>query len=179
VQGYFFSSLVFFFIQFKGKLFTENWVGSKPEVHEQKDQESSRGKELAVIAFISALFGSAFGEICALPFYYPYDLVKVRMQTMHATYGYRNFLDAVIKIKDENMKKINPKKRGIIQELKADLVIPKKIEKPMSWLERLSKVRNFYHGMFYYGLAYTIFISLEFALHDSFMEYFTEFTGDP
>lgn len=32
--------------------------------------------------------------------------------------------------------------------------------------------------MFYYGLAYTIFVSLEFALHDSLMEYFTAFTGD-
>ena len=31
--------------------------------------------------FIS-MVGTAFAEMCALPFYYPYDLVKVRMQTM-------------------------------------------------------------------------------------------------
>ena len=153
-------------------------MGSKTESYEEKDHGTSRGKELAIVAFISALFGSAFGEICSLPFYYPYDLVKVRMQTMHVTYGYRNFIDAVIKIKNEKVQKVSEPQRGIISEFKADLAKAKKIDKPFTMLDRISKVRNFYHGMFYYGLAYTIFVSLEFALHDSLMEYFTQFTGD-
>lgn len=37
-------------------------------------------------------------ELAALPIYYPYDLIKVRIQTSQAKYGYRNFVDAFIKI---------------------------------------------------------------------------------
>mmetsp|Transcript_15351 Transcript_15351/g.25950 ORF Transcript_15351/g.25950 Transcript_15351/m.25950 type:complete len:116 (+) Transcript_15351:867-1214(+) len=38
-------------------------------------------------------------------------------------------------------------------------------------------MRNFYVGSGYYGLAYTLFISLEFALHDFLIEYIGELTG--
>lgn len=41
----------------------------------------------------------------------------------------------------------------------------------------LSKLKNFYSGAFYYGLAYTAFVSLEFAIHDMLIEYIGEFTG--
>lgn len=42
--------------------------------------------------------GSAVAEIFSVPFYYPFDLIKVRMQTSHAKYGYNNLIDGVIKI---------------------------------------------------------------------------------
>lgn len=49
------------------------------------DSEPSRDGMTGIMAlktlFIS-MVGTAFAEMCALPFYYPYDLVKVRMQTM-------------------------------------------------------------------------------------------------
>ena len=44
-------------------------------------------------------------------------------------------------------------------------------------LTRLGQLRNFYSGAWYYGLAYTLFISLEFAIHDMLIEYIAEFTG--
>lgn len=37
-------------------------------------------------------------------------------------------------------------------------------------------MKSYYSGAFYYGLAYTAFISLEFALHDMLIEYISEFT---
>ena len=37
-------------------------------------------------------------EISSVPFYYPFDLIKVRMQTMSAKYGYKNIIDALFKI---------------------------------------------------------------------------------
>ena len=39
------------------------------------------------------------------------------------------------------------------------------------------RLRNFYSGATYYALAYTIFISLEFAIHDMLIEKIGEFTG--
>jgi hypothetical protein len=48
--------------------------------------------------FFVTLIGTAIAEIACLPVYYPYDLIKVRMQTMHNTYGYKNFIDGMIKI---------------------------------------------------------------------------------
>ena len=44
-------------------------------------------------------------------------------------------------------------------------------------LAKLGRFRNFYAGAGYYALAYTTFISLEFAIHDSLIDYMAEFTG--
>ena len=54
--------------------------------------------------FLISLVGTALAEIAALPFYYPYDLIKVRMQTMHEKYGYKNFVDGICKIANEKKK---------------------------------------------------------------------------
>lgn len=48
-----------------------------------------------------SLVGTALAEIACLPFYYPFDLIKVRMQTMHDKYGYRNFIDGFCKVWNE------------------------------------------------------------------------------
>jgi len=45
-----------------------------------------------------SLVGTALAELASLPFYYPYDLIKVRMQTMQQKFGYRNLIDGIIKI---------------------------------------------------------------------------------
>lgn len=37
---------------------------------------------MAIQIFVVSLVGTALAEIASLPFYYPYDLIKVRMQTM-------------------------------------------------------------------------------------------------
>ena len=57
-----------------------------------------------IYTFVITAVGSAFAEICSLPFYYPFDLVKVRMQTMQGKYGYKNLIDATIKIWNEEQK---------------------------------------------------------------------------
>ena len=124
IHGYFFSCLVFFGVQYKGKELTAENINPN----------------LAVIqTFLASLIGTAFAELAALPLYYPYDLIKVRMQTSQAKYGYKNFIDGIIKMYHQS---------GY----------------------GLSRIRNFYSGASYYGLAYIIFISLEFAIHDMLIE---------
>ena len=131
VHGYFFSCLVFFLVQFKGKELTADTISP----------------QFAVLqTFVASLVGTAFAEMAALPFYYPYDLVKVRMQTSQAKYGYRNFVDGLFKLYNQGGSGIK-------------------------------RIRNFYAGAFYYGLAYTLFVSLEFAIHDMLIETIAEFTG--
>ena len=39
------------------------------------------------------------------------------------------------------------------------------------------KVPRFYSGGFYYALAYTMFISFEFGIHDMMMEFIEDITG--
>jgi len=56
---------------------------------------------LVLKAFVVSSIGSAFAELAALPFYYPYEIIKVRMQTMNAKYGYKNFIDGLIKMFNE------------------------------------------------------------------------------
>ena len=60
---------------------------------------------IAIQTFAVSLIGTAFAEIACLPFYYPYDLIKVRMQTMQEKYGYKNFVDGVCKIWQEKRPK--------------------------------------------------------------------------
>jgi hypothetical protein len=43
----------------------------------------------------AAFLGAGIAETVALSFYYPYDLIKTRMQT---NYSYSNILDACYKI---------------------------------------------------------------------------------
>ena len=44
------------------------------------------------------------GELFALVFYYPFDLIKTRMQTMNDVYKYNNLLDAFLKIHEQPLK---------------------------------------------------------------------------
>ena len=41
----------------------------------------------------------------------------------------------------------------------------------------ISRLKSFYHGAFYYTLAYTAFISLEFGIHDMLMESINHYIG--
>ena len=72
VHGYFVSCMVFFYVQHKTKKIMES-------KNEQKDGDN---RFLALQIFVVSLVGTALAEIASLPFYYPYDLIKVRMQTM-------------------------------------------------------------------------------------------------
>lgn len=98
-----------------------------------------------VQTFLISLVGTALAEMAALPIYYPYDLIKVRIQTSQAKYGYRNIVDGLIKIWQKG--------------------------------EGLNRIRGFYTGGAYYSLAYVMFVSLQFAIHDVLIESIAEFTG--
>lgn len=65
------------------------------------DSNSDSSFIIVLKAFVVSSIGSAFAEMAALPFYYPYELMKVRMQTMNAKYGYKNFIDGLFKIWNE------------------------------------------------------------------------------
>ena len=112
IHGYFFSCMVFFFVQFKGKALTSQAIEKKKD--QTKEGEESNLSIVALQAFVISLIGTALAEIASIPFYYPYDLIKVRMQTMNDKYGYRNFLDGLIKIWNEN-KKSNSKTSKILK----------------------------------------------------------------
>jgi hypothetical protein len=55
--------------------------------------------------FVSA-GASSFAEALALVFYYPYDLIKTRMQTKDDVYRYRNLSDAFLKILNDKQRRI-------------------------------------------------------------------------
>ena len=56
---------------------------------------------------VVSLIGSAFAELLSLFFYYPFDLIKTRMQTVNTStsvnsgYRYIGTLDATLKIINE------------------------------------------------------------------------------
>jgi hypothetical protein len=44
------------------------------------------------------MFAAGVAESCALMFYYPFDLIKTRMQGSNHKYGYLTIYDALSKI---------------------------------------------------------------------------------
>lgn len=89
--GYAFSGLVFFYAYRKIKLWMSLYL---------IDQES---KEMSLWhVFMMSAGASVIAEILSLGFYYPYDLIKTRMQSMHDKYRYRNITDAGIKMMNES-----------------------------------------------------------------------------
>lgn len=41
----------------------------------------------------------------------------------------------------------------------------------------MMKIRNYYSGALWYGMAYTFYVSLQFGIHDMLVEWISEFTG--
>ena len=41
----------------------------------------------------------------------------------------------------------------------------------------INRLKSFYTGGAYYSLAYVVFVSLQFAIHDMLIESISEFTG--
>jgi hypothetical protein len=93
VYGYTFSSLLYFYAYIS---FKESW-------------HSHLNTDLTLVQTLyTSFFSSAAAEMCALWLYYPFDLIKTRMQTSNHTYMYHNLADAFIKIwqpQDNKIKK--------------------------------------------------------------------------
>ena len=131
------------------------------------------------------MVGTAFAETAALPFYYPYDLIKVRMQTMQAKYGYINFTDGMIKIWQEK-KEQKPSRTAFVKNTAEMLsrVTPnilssqnERKERIKNYLLAILRIRNYYSGALWYGMAYTMYISLQFGIHDMMVQWIGDFTG--
>ena len=111
----------------------------------QQLNNSSDNKSFSRTLF-TAFFASALSESLALWLYYPFDLIKTRMQTSIEVYKYSNLLDALIKIYTEPRQKHE-------ENLK------------------LVRMRRFYSGMSLYGITFTTFIAIEFSLYESLLQY--------
>ena len=90
---------------------------------------------------------SALAELFALSFYYPFDLIKTRMQTSNERFKYRGVLDAVLKIYNEDVRAEG------------------------RWKKQMLKIRLFYKGMLLYGTAYILLMAIEFALFEGTLQY--------
>ena len=87
-------------------------------------------------------------EIGCLAFYYPFDLMKTRMQVNDVNYNYNGTLDAAIKIFNEGLKTENP-----------------------TIFQYLYQIKRFYKGMFMYTVSYSLFIGIEFSLFEMIFAY--------
>ena len=85
-----------------------------------------------------------------MPVYYPYELIKTRMQTTEGAYN--NLFDAFVKTYLEQFpKKGQWKKMNMRQRL----------------MKRISSLSAFYEAMPYYGGTYVAFFAIEFALYET------------
>ena len=45
------------------------------------------------------------------------------------------------------------------------------------WREPGVKIKNFYPGALWFSISYIVFVSLEFGIHDTILEWIANFTG--
>lgn len=95
---------------------------------------------------------SAYAEIVSLAFYYPFDLVKTRMQTCNDHFRYNGIMDAMLKLYNEN-----PKFNATSKTLKERMN------------DKVQRFKSFYRGGLYYTIGYTIFIAIEFSLFETIL----------
>lgn len=88
VWGYTHSSMIYFY--FYGRI--KEWLNKRGKTSDEKTQNTLWQ------TMRYSLSASLVAEFLALWFYYPYDLIKTRMQTSNEIYGYRNLTDAFTKI---------------------------------------------------------------------------------
>ena len=64
---------------------------------------------------VSCFAASVVAEMIALPVYYPYDLMKTRMQTTEVKGEYKNLFDAFVKTYQEDLPKNLEKNGGVLK----------------------------------------------------------------
>jgi hypothetical protein len=103
-----------------------------------------------------SFLASALAEMVALVFYYPFDLIKTRMQTNHALFKYKNLFDACYSICEEPFS-LEENKRLAAQARRKKLS------------EKWITLHRFYEGMSLYGSGYIMFMALEFSVYESLL----------
>ena len=98
LYGYIFSSFLYFIMYAKSKQFLKENYFQEDESTKAEMTKFEKAKHVVYVTLVVSFASSAIGELFALGLYYPYDLIKTRMQTHFQHYGYRGTLDAFIKI---------------------------------------------------------------------------------
>ena len=125
-----------------------------------KTEEQKQGGKISdgsgdLLKHLAISFSAAtISEFLALGLYYPFDLVKTRMQTSTAKDRYTNLIDAAIKIYQERLN-VHEKQQ-------------------YSWV--LARLKRFYSGMSLYALTYVTFIAFEFSLYEVFLRGTIQYT---
>lgn len=71
LYGYFVSSMIYFYI----------YAHSKVYIRQTYFNDDRDNKQIIYATAVASFFGSIVAEYIALGFYYPFDLIKTRMQT--------------------------------------------------------------------------------------------------
>jgi len=155
LYGYVFSSIVYFYSyaylkeSFKVKFEERNEKKADAKALQSGNPVTALSHKITFVQTLAASFvASATSEILALWFYYPFDLIKTRMQTSNDTYKYRNLVDAFHRV------------------LSTDLSAEERIKQRSDWFTRIQRL---YSGMSLYSLTFVTFIAIEFSLYDSLL----------
>ena len=116
-------------------------------------QSTNLGKTMSL-----SFLASALAEMLALVFYYPFDLIKTRMQTNHALFQYNNLFDACFRICEEPFSQEETGKLSTA-------------DKGRRARERWTTLQRFYKGMSLYGSGYILFMAIEFSVYESLLYY--------
>ena len=166
MYGYSFGSLIYFFSYAKMKTyFNAKFINNTEDGDSADTNKNSR--KMLYATLIGSFISSACAELFSLTFYYPFDLIKTRMQVNNTNHKYNGVLDGAIKIFQSK-----PSQRVAFV---MSLLSPKRPADMTSGsyklLQTMAKLTNFYKGMLMYSLSYTTFIALEFSLFESFLLY--------
>jgi hypothetical protein len=89
-------------------------------------------------------------EMLALPLYYPFDLMKTRMQTTTVTGQYNNLFDAFVKTYKKDFP-MGPDQYRVVMR------------------NAFARIQRFYLAMSIYGGTYVAFIAIEFSLYETLL----------
>lgn len=145
LYGYIFSSFLYFNFYALSKMWLRSNYFSNPE-EDDSMTNFEKARRLVLITLVVSFASSMVAEIFSLTLYYPFDLIKTRMQANHSYYGYTGTLDAIIKIYQENP-------NLVINQANAE-------KNAETLWQKIMRIRNLYRGMFLYSLSYTTHIAL-------------------
>lgn len=126
--------------------------------------ESDKSTESKLQKFSVFMISAGIAESCALLFYYPFDLIKTRMQGSHEKYGYISMLDAFKKIYSGPYSSQEVKYMGLSQTGSGFM------KKPITVLSR------YYKGMQFHWLAIILVVAIEFGFYEIIYETISDLT---
>jgi hypothetical protein len=96
------SSYIYFYVYSHGKILMKN-------LYYSNEENQSNHKDNIAFTVFSSFFSATIAELLALSFYYPFDLIKTRMQTSNHTFKYNGTFDAFHKVFHENKSQLEIK----------------------------------------------------------------------